>query len=95
MASAHCLRLFVHWLALPRARALESAGMRIEAKIAMMAITTRSSIRVKSMDFLFELKQKCLVLSIFLTFPVSCCVYFFSHFAAFAPMSERLKQPSK
>ena len=49
MASAapHCLRLLTQVVLLARALALFYAGSSMAARIAMIAITTRSSIRVK------------------------------------------------
>ena len=48
VASASCLLLFVHWVRWAFARALANAGNSIAARMAMMAITTRSSINVKA-----------------------------------------------
>ena len=47
MAVPICLRLAVHFAACPRSRACCKAGISIAAKIAMIAITTSSSIKVK------------------------------------------------
>jgi len=46
------LRLLVQLAIRARSRAADNAGSSIAAKIAMMAITTRSSIRVKLMSFI-------------------------------------------
>src|ERR1039458_1130320 len=46
-ASPHCLRLLAHWICNARALALASAGNNIAARMAMMAMTTSSSINVK------------------------------------------------
>ena len=42
-----CLALLRHWMRLARSLALAMAGSRIEARIAMIAMTTKSSINVK------------------------------------------------
>ena len=49
-AVATCFRLLRHWEDLARPRAWFSAGSSIEARIAMIAITTRSSISVNRVD---------------------------------------------
>ena len=49
MASICCFTLFKHRMALPLAFALAKAGNSIPAKIAMMAMTTSSSIRVNAL----------------------------------------------
>src|ERR1700743_672756 len=46
-----CFKLLRHWVCFARSLALASAGNNIAARIAMMAITTRSAIRVKPFDF--------------------------------------------
>ena len=53
----HCLRLFMHRVERARSRALFRAGRSIEAKIAMIAITMRSSIRVKILIFTLRSKN--------------------------------------
>src|SRR5207245_9755137 len=47
MPTPICLRLLRHWVRLAFSLARESTGRSIAARIAMMAITTSSSIRVK------------------------------------------------
>src|ERR1051326_6635171 len=53
MAVPHCLRLLLHWARMAEALALPSAGKSIAAKMAIMAMTTRSSMRVNAcgLDF--------------------------------------------
>src|SRR6185295_12166790 len=46
-ASVSCLRLLAHLIECALVLARESAGSNIEARIAMIAITTSSSIKVK------------------------------------------------
>src|SRR2546429_8628809 len=46
-----CLRLLAHWIACPFILALASAGKSRPARIAMMAMTTSSSISVKARRF--------------------------------------------
>ena len=46
-AVLHCFTFPRHCVAFARSRALFSAGNNIEARIAIIAITTRSSIKVK------------------------------------------------
>lgn len=52
-ASPSCFRLFLQVVPRATLRALFSAGSSIEARMAMIAITTRSSIRVKEELFFF------------------------------------------
>ena len=47
LASPHCLRLLVQEMRLARSLALASAGSSKAARIAMMAMTTSNSIKVK------------------------------------------------
>ena len=47
MPVASCFMLFMHWARFAALLALDNTGRSIAAKIAMMAMTTRSSIRVK------------------------------------------------
>src|SRR4051812_1952693 len=49
-----CFSLFRHWIRLAFSLARARAGKSMEARIAMMAITTRSSMRVKAERFKFE-----------------------------------------
>ena len=48
MAKPHCRRLFVHWMRSALDLALASAGNSRPARIAMIAITTSSSIKVNA-----------------------------------------------
>ena len=48
MAKPNCLTLFMHSACCPFCLALESAGSSIAARIAMMAMTTSSSINVNA-----------------------------------------------
>src|SRR5581483_7238889 len=48
IASVTCLTLFMHWIRLALSLARESAGRIMAARMAMMAMTTNSSIRVKA-----------------------------------------------
>jgi hypothetical protein len=61
MCKLMVLRLFMHEIDLAFSRALLRAGRSMEVRIAMMAITTSNSIRVKdffiSVSFLFRLKK--------------------------------------
>ncbi len=52
------LSLPVQLEVLARSLAAESAGKSIAASMAIMAITTKSSIKVNPMGFLFEVKQE-------------------------------------
>src|SRR3974377_1312216 len=45
--TAICFKLLAHWMRLARSLALASAGNSIAARMAIMAMTTRSSINVK------------------------------------------------
>src|SRR5262245_17212461 len=61
VASPHCLRLFRQAIAWAFSLAFPNAGSSIAAKIAMMAITTSNSIRVKPtvrVTFFWELHFK-------------------------------------
>src|SRR6266851_9770 len=49
IAMPNCLRLFKHWTRLARSLALARTGSSIAARMAMMAITTRSSMRVNAL----------------------------------------------
>src|ERR671925_64855 len=48
MARASCLKLFWHWVRAAASRTFWTAGSRRPIRIAMIAITTNSSIRVKA-----------------------------------------------
>ena len=48
LAKPTCFRLFMHCVRLARSLALASAGNSMAARIAMMAMTTSSSIRVNA-----------------------------------------------
>ena len=49
-ASATCLRLLVHWVRRAASRAAWTAGSNRAVKMPMIAITTRSSTRVKPLE---------------------------------------------
>ena len=63
-----CLMLETHEAARAEFRAWFSAGSSIPAKMAMIAITTRSSIKVKFQNFPVEKRFPCFVI---VTPPVS------------------------
>jgi hypothetical protein len=46
--SPSCFMLFVHWMRLAASLALARAGSNMPARIAMMAMTTSSSMRVNA-----------------------------------------------
>jgi hypothetical protein len=50
MAVPHCLRLLPHWALKAAVLARFRAGSNIAARMAMMAMTTSSSMRVKALD---------------------------------------------
>jgi hypothetical protein len=47
IAKPHCLRLLAHWARIAVALALLKAGNNMAARMAMMAMTTSNSIKVK------------------------------------------------
>ena len=49
IAVPHCFRLFIQLAVCPRLRALFNAGSSIAARMAMIAITTNSSIKVNAL----------------------------------------------
>ena len=52
LARVNCRTLFLHWISFARSRAEDSTGNSSAAKMAMMAMTTRSSIKVKPQAWL-------------------------------------------
>ena len=63
----HCDKFAAHFVLRPLMRALFNAGSNIAARIAMIAITTRSSIRVKNLfliliSFAFVVPRKELLI---------------------------------
>src|SRR5262245_47585087 len=62
-ARPHCFSLLTHWMRRARALALARAGSNMAAKIAIIAITTSSSIKVNA---------RILLLNFFIYFLVGC-----------------------
>jgi hypothetical protein len=55
IAKPICLKLFWHFILAAASRTFCTAGKRRPIKIAIIAITTRSSMRVKAREHLFDM----------------------------------------